>query len=209
MDYNNARLHCPYGFQRSLDSHMKWVHTLIDYDNAIEVPERTAPDVAVNLAVLVPRLTAKLGALVPDSQELLCRLYGGWMTLDSQLTQRAVWLLAELSNFRRKTGPHRLRLTMAREIIARSDLTLIGTYQNNSQKMVDGMLSVDVIELSAEKDTSLAFVSDDDDFVPAIIAASETRLRGNPIHLLRRRRPADSAANDALLRACNVVISEY
>lgn len=188
---------------------MKWVHTLVDYDNATERPERVLSDTMVNLTVLVNRLTRKVSSIVPDSEELLVRLYGGWITLGNQLTHRANWLLAALPNFRKKFGPLRVRITIAREIVARSDLTLIGTYQNSEQKMVDGMLSVDLLELSPQRDTSLVLVSDDDDFVPAVVASAERRTAANPVHILRRRKPVGSAGNDLLLKGCNVRIAEY
>lgn len=188
---------------------MKWVHTLVDYDNAIELRERVRSDVTVNLATLCRRLVGSVANIIPDSEELFIRLYGGWMTLDSSLSHRGGWLLGEVPNFRRKIDPLRLKMTIVREILARSDLTFCGTYQHDEQKMVDVMIAVDLLVLATETDTSLVLVSDDEDFVPAVVACAEHRTPRNPLHLLRRRKLAGSAPNDDILQSCNVVITSY
>jgi uncharacterized LabA/DUF88 family protein len=188
---------------------MKWVHTLVDYDNAIELSESVHKNVSINLSVLSRRLARTLGSRIPDSEELFVRLYGGWLTLDNQLSHRGVWLLSEISNFRRKIEALRLRFTVVREILARSDLTLRGTYRQGGQKMVDVMIAVDLLSLAPERDTSLVLVSDDDDLIPAVVAGAEHRNSRNPVHLLRRRKAAGSAQNDHVIQQCNVIIGDY
>lgn len=188
---------------------MKWVHTLIDYDNVKQNNERGSADVSINLSLLIPSLSNRVSALLPDSQEIWCRLYGGWITLDSQRTLQGTWMLSEISKFRGRIGPLRSKISMSTEISARSDLTLIGTYRDGGQKMVDGMMSVDLISLSDDHDTSLVIVSDDDDLVPSIIASSVKRPSNNPVFVLRRQKKPGSGPNDRLLSQCNVVIAEF
>jgi len=188
---------------------MKIVFALVDYDNAIEEWENTQADVGLNLSVLCSRLSARLSALIPGSENLTVRLYGGWNTAGNQPTRRADWLLAELPNYRKRFGPLRVRPSIVTELIIRSDLTFIGTYQNQEQKMVDGMLMVDALELATDANIAVAVVSDDDDFVPAIISGAERRKSTNPIYLLRRVKTPGAALNDGLLTRCNVRLASY
>jgi hypothetical protein len=188
---------------------MKWVHTVVDYDNAAIHKERSQTDVALNLDLLTSRVSGALSSLIPDSEEAILRLYGGWLTLDRQSTQRAGWLLAEMTNYRRKVGPLRLRISMVTAILAKADVSIFGTYQDQEQKMVDEMLAVDVIEMASETDTSLAVVSDDQDVIPALIAAGERRTSRNPIYLLRRRNAPGDVKTDVILKQANVYLSSY
>jgi hypothetical protein len=188
---------------------MKWVHVLVDYDNAMLHVEKNPTDVTLNLNLLSTRLSGKLSSLIPDSDQVFLRLYGGWVTLDGQFTPRAGWLLSEMPNYRRKIGPVRIKPTIITTILAREDLVLVGTYQNQAQIMVDAMLSVDVVELASDNDFSLVVVSDDQDVVPAVITASEKRTRQNPVYWLRRRNAPDAMVIDSVLKRCNVRVAEY
>jgi len=61
---------------------MRSIIALVDYDNATRQPELAQPDVALNLALLGKWLSDRLSVLIPDSEDLWLRLYGGWIMLD-------------------------------------------------------------------------------------------------------------------------------
>ena len=94
-------------------------------------------------------------------------------------------------------------------MICRMELTLVGTYRDGGQKMVDGMISTDLVHLAPDRDRSLVLVSDDDDFVPSAIAGGGLRSKRNPLFILRRKKKPGTGSNDHLLSASNVVVASY
>lgn len=118
-------------------------------------------------------------------------------------------MLGEMAKLRGRQGPLRTRISLATEMVSRSDITLIGTYRDGGQKMVDGMISVDLMTLANDAECSLVLVSDDDDFVPSMIGIGETRNSRNPLFVLRRQKKLGVAPNDKYMSSCNVVIAEY
>ena len=188
---------------------MKLVSVLIDYDNARAGSEKSSRDVYLNLSILVSSVSERIHSLIADSEEIACRLYGGWTSLDNQTTSQAGWLLSEVSKFRGRNGPLRTKMSLAMNVICRSDLSFVGTYRDGGQKMVDGMICTDLIHLASDDTQSLVLVSDDDDFVPSVIASATLRSTKRPVYVLRREKKIGKGPNDHILRSANVIIAEY
>ena len=188
---------------------MKIVNVLIDYDNVKSIEEKSIQDVNTNLSLIIRKLSDRIHGLIVDSEEIACRLYGGWITLDRSYTDRASWLLSQVPRFRGRAGPLRVRVTLSLNLICRSDIHLVGTYRDGGQKMVDGMISTDLIHLSGDMTQSLVLVSDDDDFVPGIIAGGMMRAKRQPIYILRKTKKIGSAPNDIFLESANAILAEY
>lgn len=187
---------------------MKNAVALVDYDNVKREFEDKISDVSINLSIMIPNLTHKIGSMVPEVEEIRFRLYGGWSYRDGQSTIQCAWLLSEISKFSRRYGKIRANCSLARELIARSDLELVGTYRDKGQKMVDGMLTSDLIYLSNKRDSSVVVVSDDDDFVPGVITSSCARSKKDPIIVLRPARKSNTPLNDHLYERCHVDLSQ-
>ncbi|MBB5757784.1 hypothetical protein HNR00_002500 [Methylorubrum rhodinum] len=187
---------------------MKRTTALIDYDNIMSVKERSITDVITNLSEMIPHLVFKIQALVPDVEEVNFRLYGGWSLRDGQSSQQCVWLLSEMGRFNRRHGSVRAKCRLARELIAQTDLSLVGTYRDGGQKMVDGMITADLIHLSNDEEISLVLVSDDDDFVPGVITGSCLRSSKSPLIVLRPKRKKAEPLNDHHYKVCRVVTAE-
>lgn len=165
---------------------MKYLYTLVDYDNAVQIKERTESDIENNLAALTKSICETVYAKIPGSEEADCRLYGGWRTVDNQYTRRAEQMLGRLQRFRGRRGRIRVKLSMITEVLARDGVTIAGTYQNGAQKMVDVMLALDLLYLSKFEECGLVLVSDDSDLLPAILVAASRRGRVNQLLILSR-----------------------
>lgn len=188
---------------------MRHFNVLIDYDNARFVKDRGPADVASNISLLLKGISESLIQLYPQCEGLRCRLYGGWIAVDGQTTHQAGWVLSEISKHRGRIGRVRVSISVATSIISRSDIILLGTYRDRVQKMVDGMISVDLLDLSRLDDGGLVIVSDDDDFIPSIISGSCNRDKKKPLIVLRRRKKIGSAVNDLALIDCNALVAVY
>lgn len=187
---------------------MKWATALVDYDNITSIKERSITDVVTNLSELIPNLVSKIRILVPDVEEVNFRFYGGWSLRDGQSSQQCVWLLSEMGRFNRRHGSVRAKCRLARELIAQTELSLVGTYRDGGQKMVDGMITADLIHLSNDKELSLVLVSDDDDFVPGVITGSCLRSPKSPLIVLRPKRKKNIPLNDHHYKLCHVITAE-
>lgn len=187
---------------------MKWATALVDYDNITSVKERRATDVVTNLSVMVPSIILKIQSLVPDVEEVNLRFYGGWSLRDGQSSQQCGWLLGEIGRFNRRHGSVRAKCRLARELIAQSELSLVGTYRDGGQKMVDGMITADLIHLSNDGEISLILVSDDDDFVPGVLTGARLRTLKNPLIVIRSKRKTNVPLNDHHYQVCHVITAE-
>ena len=95
----------------------------------------------------------------------------------------------------------RIRAELVTSMSFAPDAKLIGTYKNGGQKMVDHMLALDAIHLgNLNNYDSLLLITNDDDFVPAIIALS--RNNDIPIRWLRKRQ---NGMNDHLFVNSKVI----
>ena len=168
----------------------------IDYDNvAMELFGRgdTVPALAEIVHVAVEAVRRDL----PFVRTLDLRLYGGWLDESGFFSSPAARLLPELRRFRGLRGGIRIATSLALALRGVPDCRLIGslrvTASRRRQKMVDGMLTLDIC-FSASDPGVVVMISDDDDLVPAALMASRA---GGTVHWLRLRdRPS---CNDAML----------
>lgn len=170
---------------------------LIDYDNAkFHKKEYSVTDVDANLESLSEYLVARCSEMSFEPGEVAVRLYGGWINERGHLTQRCQWIVARLDTIRGLRRNVRLLPHLVHSIAQRSDLQLKGTCRTSrsppEQKMVDTMIAVDLLHYAALGHPIL-LATDDDDLVPAILAA---RLCRNPHIMLARRRPLGAGLND-------------
>ncbi len=182
---------------------------LIDYDNAIVAKnERNIQDVRANLAILLNEVGLFVSSQVPSTRELIVRIYGGWITKNHEYTPRATWLISEIPNFRRRFGPFRVKPTLTDTILALPEINLCGTYRRNSnkeqQKMVDGMITVDMLFITEQYQAKIVLVSDDDDFVPALLYCARSKTKHGIF--LKRKAVAETRLNDGSLLALNIKI---
>jgi hypothetical protein len=185
---------------------------LIDYDNACRTvtPERSPRDVAINLDELLRAVAAQASVLLPGVDELDVRLYGGWADRGGNATPRAGWILQELPGFRTRLNGLRIRPRLATSLLALPEDHLIGTHRSDvesQQKLVDGMLSVDALTLARDGERIIIVVSDDDDFVPAVLVGFLWTPRASPLVLFRRVKPPGDALNDPLLQRRGIRIT--
>jgi hypothetical protein len=181
---------------------------LVDYDNVKTKQDRSAGDVGVNLADLLPALINETANLPERPKELLVRVYGGWIDERGRQSQRAQWLLAGLAWYRGRRGPTIIKPSLVTALACRTSDTLVGTIRQTPtgfrQKMVDILIAIDAIYFARDCGHAVVIFSDDDDLVPAALAAS-SMVRPLHFHWLRRR-TAGSAMNDVLLQRAGVTI---
>ena len=183
---------------------------LVDYDNVRNVRERTMADVDLNLDILVERLVAISKTMATTINELLLRLYGGWVDEYGRLTKNAEWILALLSQQRGRRSGVRIKPTLITSLAASPADRLVGTFRSlvtpPRQKMVDGILTLDAVYFAEQGDWLVFIVSDDDDLVPAALAASgRLVISERSICLVRKRLPGEGL-NDSLLVRCEVAL---
>jgi hypothetical protein len=107
--------------------------------------------------------------------EVECRLYGGFRDVVGNPTPRRLWLVKHLERLRGLTGGIRLVPGIAESIASAPEVVLIGTYANGAQKMVDGMIAEDAgLFARSGMHRSILLISDDEDFMPTVLAISRT-----------------------------------
>jgi hypothetical protein len=181
---------------------------LVDYDNVKIQDDRNAGDVGINLADLVPLVVSEAGRALDHPKELLIRVYGGWIDEQGQHSRRAQWLLVGLGWYRGRSGPTIVKPTLVTSLACRNSDTLIGTVRQTPtglrQKMVDNIIAVDAQYFACDRRLPVVVFSDDDDLVPAALAAGST-AGSIRFHWLRRRK-VGSGMNDALLRRAGITL---
>jgi hypothetical protein len=111
----------------------------------------------------------------PNPHEVECRVYGGFRDVNGQPTERGAWLARHISKLRGLSDGIRIVPSSAESIAVAPELVLIGTYANQKQKMVDAMIAEDIGTFARSgRHPAILLISDDDDFVPAVLAASRT-----------------------------------
>jgi hypothetical protein len=181
---------------------------LIDYDNVKLSTERNVGDVGANLADVLPVVVKEAIEALSNPEELLVRVYGGWIDENGRHSRRAEWLLTELSWYRGRSGPTIVKPSLVTSLACRTMDTLVGTVRQTPsgarQKMVDNLLAIDAMYFARDCGHAIMVFSDDEDLVPAALASSSlvSSLR---FHWLRRR-SADSAMNDLLLRRAGITL---
>lgn len=181
---------------------------LVDYDNVRLVrDERTAGDVANNLADVVPLAVAE-AARVFGVKEAAFRVYGGWIDERGVHSYKAQWLVTGLAWYRGRQSGTIVKPLLVTTLACRSMDTLLGTVRRSNaghqQKMVDSMIVVDAIHYCRDEGLPVMLFSDDEDLLPAALAAASMAPR-TPFHWLRRR-DVGSALNDALLKRAKISI---
>jgi uncharacterized LabA/DUF88 family protein len=130
------------------------------------------------------------------------RLYGGWLDESGYFSNPAQRLLPELRHFRGRRRGTRFATTLALTLRAAPDCRLIGTVRTSTtrqrQKMIDGMLTVDILHAVADL-SAIVVASDDDDLVPAVLLAARSKAE---VYWLRARSRA--SCNDPLLITAGV-----
>jgi hypothetical protein len=118
--------------------------------------------------------------------EVECRLYGGFRDINGGATERRAWVTRHLGTLRGLADGVRVVPTIVDHIVTAPDALLAGTYVDGRQKMVDGMISDDLFSYARSGHyASIILVSDDEDFVPAVLSA--TRTTPTLIRWLRKR----------------------
>lgn len=181
---------------------------LVDYDNVKSIQdERTAGDVANNLADVVPLSIAE-ATRVFGVKEVVFRAYGGWVDERGVHSYKAQWLLTGLAWYRGRHSGAIVKPSLVTALACRSMDTLLGTVRRAGpryqQKMVDAMIVVDAIHYARDEGAPVMVFSDDEDLLPAALAtASMAPL--TPFHWLRRR-GIGSALNDVLLKRAKISV---
>jgi uncharacterized LabA/DUF88 family protein len=173
---------------------------LVDYDNILgRRLERSLADAEANLLEIAEVLAGECVNVIPTIHEIELRLYGGWITERGQYSRRAQMLLATLASARKKFHGVMIRPELVFRLAKTAHARFVGTLREHrnptQQKMVDTLMAVDALILS---ETSAIFLAtDDDDLVPAIVAAA---IRSPHSAYLVRRRPYGVGLNDGLCR---------
>lgn len=158
---------------------------LVDYDNVCEAyaPGRRGRagqrwprvDVERRTDGLVDAITRVFRAAFPELRELDVRLYGGWTDERGIPSPAAFLLLQVVPALRGRRHGVIVRPSLATAMVQLPDVRLWGTVRLRTkpkrQKMVDGMLGCDAIFVATEGLTRVGVVTDDDDLVPALLAA--------------------------------------
>jgi hypothetical protein len=177
----------------------------VDYDNAKAITrEKSHWDVLANIETMIERLAGVRKIYFNEVDELVIRLYGGWIDEVGRNSTRADWVLPHLSDLRGRRYGTRLRIELAVSTLHISHIRLIGTYRIGAgvegQKMVDTLIAVDISHMAEISDCPLIVLSDDEDIVPPILNAA---ARGSKTYLIRKRLEGEGL-NDASLSETGV-----
>lgn len=180
---------------------------LVDYDNVRPTQRETNPDfLEMNLTKVTEGVCSVVKMVMGEAvNELVLRLYGGWTQLNGRYSERGDWLLRRISAARGLHQGIRVLPEMALSIEQRRACRLRGLYRprpgGTEQKMVDSMICVDLLHFARCLEGPIFVASDDDDMVPALLAAVETDTRS--VCVLRHRGQG-AASNDDHLKSCRV-----
>ncbi len=166
------------------------VYVLIDYDNAkaTRARETTEAQARASLQRLLDSTERLFRVTDLAPNRTYFELYGGWRNPDGYPSEENQRLLRVLGDFvGTKAGTSRTAFTLVQSIVGCAD-TLVGTRDSGNQKMVDGMLVLDVVSRARElsgTDSAIVVVSADVDILPGLILAAEVSNRTLPLFLLR------------------------
>ncbi|HEX2830375.1 MAG TPA: hypothetical protein VHP37_28820 [Burkholderiales bacterium] len=181
---------------------------LVDYDNIKPSDEITTKDAADNLIQIRAWVDQALAQLPVRIREVQFRIYGGWTDERGGFTRRGNWVLASLSHVRGLLSGVRYLPALPTSIAAKQ-LRLRGLYRSAGaamiQKMVDTLMAVDAMHFCESEPIVLAIATDDDDLVPALMAAS-IKTKVCKVCCLLRVRATGAAINDDGLQAEGVRI---
>lgn len=172
---------------------------LVDYDNLCP-GNRSEMEVEIHTSELLDALARAAQVAFPDLRELDVRLYGGWLDERGVPSPSASWLLPLLPVLRGRRRGLIVRPTLATTMLQFPDVELRGTVRLQArprrQKMVDAMLGCDAVFAAALGRSRIGIVSDDDDLLPAALAAHAADPAGTA---WMRPRAAGAGLNDRAL----------
>ncbi len=157
-------------------SHNPATIALVDVSSICPSGDERSHIDALDLIALLVRTGCGVEAPAPHAvHEVECRLYGGFRDIAGRPTERGTWLTRHIGQLRGLKDGIRIVPTMAESIASAPGALLSGTFANGVQKMVDTMMSEDAGEFARSGlHNSLLLLSDDDDFVPTVLAISRT-----------------------------------
>lgn len=174
---------------------------LVDYDNLSPPPKPGRDTPRPGVGRVVEAVVIGFRRAFRDIRDLDIRLYGGWIDERGSRTRAAVGLNAELPLLRSTIRGVKVRPVIATRILQVPDFVLRGTVRLRArrarQKMVDGMLGCDALFAASSGMKRVGVVTDDEDLVPALLAAQAGSSTPGPVWM--RRRATGAAPNDDLL----------
>jgi len=193
VDYDNMRLS---HFEKARKGAAYHMESLPDVDIQMEFI------IGIALNALRPRLRAR--------SRFEVRLYGGWIDEDGMYTRSAIFLLSLLHRHRRRIGGHQIVPALAESAISTPSARLIGSMRTQvkrpRQKMVDTLLTVDLVAPRLDPEACIVVLSSDDDFVPGLL--SSAHLNQCEVVLVRKK-AVYHRPNDHALRWGKVSIIEW
>lgn len=191
------------------------VIALIDLDNVrlepLPVPSSWAPsisalDVNQYLELLLATVCAQAVLHFGPSPELRARLYGGWVDEYGLESWKAELIRQGISRTPNRYGRCRIRAALATSSLHAAHHRLKGTVRivakRPRQKMVDELLTSDAAWVAYHWQCRMMMFGDDDDLVPATLAAAKS-----PGVVLCRSRSRAYALNDRALAAEGVTVA--
>lgn len=174
---------------------------LVDYDNLSPPPRPGRDTPRPGVRRVVDAVVVSFRRAFREVRELDIRLYGGWIDEAGSRSRTAVGLDAELPRLRRIVRGVDVRPVIATTIFRDPELVLRGTVRLRArrarQKMVDGMLGCDALFAASLGIERVGVFTDDEDLVPALLAARIGSSAPGPAWM--RRRATGTAPNDGLL----------
>jgi hypothetical protein len=184
------------------------VVALVDFDNVRGDEFRRATlasEMEVCLDFIVERTAAVVRTCVPTATLCEVRLYGGWVDENGLFSTEGANTLAALGSVRGLRHGLRVIPVVVTSPACRPTAMLVGTVRlltrPRRQKMVDGLMTVDAMEMGAPDFGAVFIISDDDDLVPCALAKC---ARSNGPVFLVRHRAVGHGLNDELLRETGV-----
>jgi len=190
---------------------MKSAIALVDYDNIAPIKELNEVDQTLNIDSIVSGTVRYMRQHFPDTTELHMRIYGGWVNEEGAYSQRASWMLAQLHKFRKRLQTIVVKPEM---VVALADIPhfeVRGTLRGRParQKMVDTLMTTDLVTLAqAGRFSSIFLVSSDDDMIPGIIKSRQV-APAIMLCVLRARINATQGCNDAVLQRCGAWVHNF
>ena len=174
---------------------------LVDYDNLRPSPRPGMHPLGPGVRDVVEAVVIGFRRAFREVRELDIRLYGGWIDERGQRSPAALELDTALPPGRGTVHGVTVRSVIATRLLSVPEVVLRGTVRLRArrvrQKMVDGMLGCDTLFAARSGIERVGVVTDDDDLVPALLAARAGASTAGPVWI--RRRATGSAPNDDLL----------
>ncbi len=178
-----------------------------------ETAERNFQDVELNVATVVNMVVDHVKHTWESVNECRLRFFGGWVLADGRRTQQGHWVAEALRAARGLRNGIRVLPEMAFALCTNPSAELRGTARIRrerrsytlQQKMVDTMITADLLTLPLMLGERIVLYSDDDDVVPGLIACRP----GREVCDLVRKRASETRPNDPHLLALGVTVHTY